>query len=70
MDEFIRKWNVTYWKKYGKASATSFSKPKSEKNAKGTEAWTPIIYAVLGFSALIVIFGIFGIVYLIRSRRK
>ena len=73
MDDFIRNWNITDWYKYGR-NTVSLKKNKAaiteEDEAGKDETWTPIIYAVLGFSALIVIFGIIGILYLIRSRRR
>ena len=74
MNDFMNNWNVTSWSKYG-VQQLSIDKEHTtgemdEDENQGDQTWTPIIYAVLGFSALIVIFGIIGILYLVRSRRR
>ena len=69
----MRNWNITRWEGYGQdpdATKVPLTAENSEEDEKKNQTWTPIIYAVLGFSALIVIFGIIGILYLIRSRRR
>lgn len=74
MDDFTRNWNISGWYNYGRNKVTLTKKSQGaledEDDGGDNQTWTPIIYAVLGFSALIVIFGIFGILYLIRSRRR
>ncbi|XP_066928446.1 cadherin-related family member 1-like [Clytia hemisphaerica] len=73
MEDFMRNWNITRWEGYGQnpdATKIPLTAENSEEDDKKNQTWTPIIYAVLGFSALIVIFGIIGILYLIRSRRR
>ena len=71
MEDFRRKWNITSWAKYGVLETPSMKEPASNEISKTQDGkWKPIIYAVLGFAGLIVLFGIIGIVYLIRSRRR
>lgn len=74
MNDFMNNWNVTSWSKYGVQQLNINKEHTTGEAGNGgkqdDQTWTPIIYAVLGFSALIVIFGIIGILYLVRSRRR
>lgn len=58
--EFRRNWNVTDW--YGERPLVL--------DDSDNKKWQPILYAVLGFTALLIIFGIVGIVYLVKTKRR
>ena len=63
---FINKWNISGWYAQTSKSAALDKKAHSVKPQK----WHTIIYFVLGFSALIAVLGMIGIVYLIRAKRR
>lgn len=64
--EFIKKWNVTFWGKYGQI-ADGMSKLEREDQ---DDDWSAITYAILGFSAFVVVIGTIGVTLFIRARRK
>ena len=58
--EFRRNWNVTH----------IYEERSVVLDDSDNKKWQPILYAVLGFTALLVIFGIIGIVYLVKTKRR
>ena len=66
MIKFRTTWNITHFYEQGSPPALEIQKTESKTSSK----WHPIIYAVLGFSALIAIFGMIGIIFLIKSKRR
>lgn len=58
--DFRRKWNVTDW----------YEEQSQALDHSDNKKWQPILYAVLGFTALLVIFGIIGFVYLVKAKRR
>ena len=58
--EFRRNWHVTDW----------YEERPLVLDDSDNKKWQPILYAVLGFTALLVIFGIVGIVYLVKTKRR
>lgn len=68
MVKFRMQWNIT--RLFELAKITKLEDNAKKEEEKNSDKWHPIIYAVLGFSALIAIFGMIGIVYLIKSKRR